>query len=704
MDINEKTTKWNIDLRKKTNISNKKEPFLVTSNFQQPLLQTLPSSTSLFSTLENIIYPVKSTSIESMSNSTSIPTYAKILELTKGDFKNPNSGEPGIYPGQNNYIDSNGVYYISVYNGNTYLNGFNCNNDGCDMSGVSIYVNGNDCKKEECDISKIDITTESGNTKVNTPNSIIIEDGYNKFDASTINLKGVTFGGKTLVEYLKSQTSNSMLGGNKPLNLPALLPTNSKKSFDIITQSYYTPANPKTNNNDSIINLFDATSTIRSNPFTSNTMNTPVGNSEEGMTDSKTEGIVKLNTDGSNPKQVFKNFISWWKYTLAPYISKNNPIALVNSTLVYFFNKFIQLFGGNYPVIQYFIILFYYYIFIGYLICIFVTYNLFYSFFFKQKVNIPSESENSNENVKMNFFIKMLNAILLKIPPLGFVYGLRNIINQIPDFLIILLKWMKLDSQDSYKLIFILIFVFSFYFILRLSIIFYTAFCNSLRFGNDDSGNTDSFTNNMTIFLVIYIIFTTIYYYNDSSLPPYTLYSPVCVIATIFFLVVKIIVSTSLVWITVFLMCLYIFFVTIIPIQGFTIIDEVNRFFNELNTYTNCENSTNCNEPTFFSKIIKFIIDFIYKNIFQIGLIVIFSFQLINHCYYIENEYVNFKSILIIICLLFIILGIVLIFFTQLQSLFSHVMVFFLNLMYIIIPMIIFIGVFTKKEGSEVSR
>jgi len=755
MNNDKKTTKWNINLRKKTETINKKEPFLISSTFQQPLLQELPSSTQNTNnplnttssiSIENFnfgsignAFPPNNFNVDSISNafkpneltphnifndSNQKSSYEKILKENHGNFTKIENAEPDTYPGQHNNVDSSGFYSLMVYNGNTYLNGFNCNNEGCDMSGVDIYVNWINCKSGDCDMSKVDITDDLNNTSVNTPGLVYFRNGGDTMiDASTMNLKGVTFGGKSLTNYLKSKKNNNLtttynnstIKGEKSLNLPTLTTPINSKSFDITTQSYYTPANSKPNNNDSIVNLFDAPSTVRTNPFTSNTMNIKVGDSEEGMTNSNTEGVVKLNINGSNPKQTFKNFISWWKYTFAPFIREYNPIALINVTIIFFFNVFIELFKGNYQVSSYISILIYYYIFIGYLICIFITYNLFYSFFLKEKPSSDKVNLNNTEPGNLNFFLSLSNTILSNIPPLGFVFGLRYIINQIPDFLIIALKWMKLDTQDSYKIIFIFLFLFSFYFIIRLSIMFYYAFCNSFRFGNDDSGNTDTFTNNITIFLVIYIIFTTIYYYNTYSngtpIPPIIIYTIPYFIFIILFLIIKIIISISLVWITVFLLCIYVFFVTIVPVQGFTIIHDVHNFFNTLNTTSNCENDNNdnndnnCNKSSLFSKIIKFVINFIYKNIFQIGLILIFTFQLIDHCYSINNEYINFKSMLIIICLLFIFLGIVLILFTKLQELALNVMVMSLNIsFYIIIPIIIIIGLIRKESVYEVSN
>jgi len=660
-------TKWNINLQNKTSNT---EPFLVTSNYQQPLLQTLSFSKPSFS--PELPYPVSSTTIEPMgnrgdrgdrSNKSRIPTKEEIdkmnkkakAEMCKSCNTKPVEIQPRPEPGKDRYVDSTNPtnpYSIKIYNKNTYLNGFNCNDGGCDMSGVDIFVNWVNCKGGGCDMSGIDINeSESTNIKFNTPNKVYFRDGGSKmFDANKIDLNGVTFGGNVFTKYLN--------------NLNESINSISRGKFDISAGSYFPPDNTKVNYFNK--NPFQTRPTVRTNPLSTNHLNTPIG-SIEPLANKESEGTNTLNfkSDGDSRK----DFLTLWKTKVVPFIIKYNGVALINEGVVYVFNKFfIELFNGNFQTNAYMTVLTNYYIFIGYLICIFVTYNFFYRsiYIFIKKNNSESndQEENNETTTQGNIISSIVAGIRLIFFPVNFLMTLYEFIND--------LRKLVLSTNNNvmilYKFIFVALFLLILYLVLYLKIPYYLseAFLNSLRFGKDEKGKIDIFTHYTMIVISlfgIYVLFNEISKPPDINMPDPRGQAAITVVWLFLLLLgflFRFIISISITWFTVFVICIIIVFYTLIPPLwlNFGIIHEIDKYFD--NTYDINYNSkqdisseTEHIESTEL-RTFSMVVDFIYKYIFQFGLIGVFIIQIINYSKNIKNEYSLFKAMLLSACCFFI--------------------------------------------------
>lgn len=653
MSNNSNQTKWNINLRKNTEYTSNTEPFLVTSNFQQPLLQTLPFLKPSQEMFAGLPYPISTSTIETMGNRsdmgnrTPIPTKEEIAKMNakvNNCNKKPVAVKPTTLPGQHNYIDPSGSYSLKIYETDTYLNGFKCNDGGCDISGIDIFVNWVNCKGGGCDMSGIDINeSDSANIKVNTPKKVYFRDGGSSMiDANKMDLKDVTFGGNTLTNYIFNLKKNSVPQGK----------------FDISSGSYFQTDNTKVNYFEK--NPFVMPVTVRTNPLTHPTMNTPI---VEGLQNTDSEGTNKLDikSDGDSKK----DFITWWKKTAVPNIIKYNGVALINEGLIYVFNKcFIEIFDGNFQANAYTTVLINYYIFIGYFICIFITYNLFYRFFFNSsQIKSKDDDEEPTKITVLSSIFDLLKKIFF---PLAFLSLLNKFITETPLILTNTLSKTGLNKILLDKIIFIVLFILTIYVVLYLNLPYYlaTAFLNSLRFGKDEFGKVDIFTHYTMISISGFGIFTTFYNFHQpdidvNDIKTETVFTILYFLATMLGLLIKLIISISLTWVTVFIMSCIIVFFTVIPRYGFGIIHELNCFFDE--TYkVNYTPSDNTDDKSFDesseSRAFTKIINFIYNYIFEFGLIILLIFQSIKYGKIINNEYSYFKAMLLSACYFFIII------------------------------------------------
>jgi len=662
-----KQTKWNINLRNKKESINSTEPFVVTSNYHEPLLQTLPF-------LQSLPFPISSSStttnppiIETLSNRSSmssnrsaIPTENEIAKMNTKVNNVCNSTttpteKPTPIPGKNNRVDSNGKYSIVMYNGNTYLNGFNCNEGGCDMSGVDVYINWENCKNGGCSLNDIEIKSDP--TDVNTQNKVYFRDGKdNLIDAFKLNLKDVTFGNVSLVDYLtRPKPSIDILAGGtvNPLNTAGSVDTSipNKKYFQADTsRPNYFNKNP-----------FDTPPTERSNPFTTKTMNSPI-ESNEGLTGQEEKGINKIDTKKSG--DVKKNFFTWWENTAVPIIIKYNAVALINQALYYIYNKFfIELFGGNFQLSAYITVLFNFYIVIGYMLCIFITYNVYYRFFlrfFKDQPNEKSEKDNSkSEKTSSTFLTGIISALKKTFFAVDFLYSLIDFINQIPIVLVESFERTSITNKTLGKAIFVGLFLLILYLVLYLQWPYYLgkAFINSLRYGKDENGEIDIFTHYTMISICLFGIAMTIYNYGyetiqDKSTRINDAWSFTYILITIFTIIFKLILSISITWMAVFVLCVNIIYYTVFPINLFKNIHDINKCFDK--KYEPLSLDSNLTVEIKDGSNIALIVDYIYKYIIEIGLIAIFVIQSIKYGKTIDNQYSLFKAMLISVCWFFI--------------------------------------------------
>jgi len=164
---------------------------------------------------------------------------------------------------------------------------------------------------------------------------------------------------------------------------------------------------------------------------------------------------------------------------------------------------------------------------------------------------------------------------------IGPVKMIYNGMRKISDILVNYLEKMErngfLEKNDRYKIIFVLLFLCSIYFVLNLMTYLYDAFKESVKFNQDD------FNMKMTIFIILYAICSTIY--NECSIDRLVAdaYNPTRIVFLILTLIILIIISTLYSWMAVFLVCLLIFLMTVIPIMftskyGFEIFRYINYF------------------------------------------------------------------------------------------------------------------------------
>ena len=462
-------TKWNIKFNnkyQKNTLSNTNtelhEQFETTYlNFQQPLLKTIfpfpKSSTNIEKNKEQntesflsfddtnsnfkktplqtakLHAEFMSSKIENMESSERSKYLTKEIAKYKGNFVEPNLGIPIKF--EKNEVGSDGNYSITQYNNNTYLNGYNCNTDGCDMKGI--------------DISGVD---PKG---VNTPKLLYFRNGGNiMIDASTLDLSGVTFGGNTLAKYLKGEPKSSQYMGTIPSGPPL-----SYTEDDIQINSNLPSANSSDKLNLTQTNPFITQPTTRTNPYTSTTtMNTPTTENLSNNPNLNTFSIQGTNTFDTSTLDVnasYNNIINFWTNHIANNIIQYNPIEICQNNLIWIYNNlFINLFNGKYQLNAYNYIFFNYYIFILLILCILITYNLFYVLFYK------------SNGVGMYFpqFDKMPDLFIFKyvIGPVKFIYnGLRKMSDILVNFLEKMEQSGFLEKNDRYKIIFVLLFLFS---------------------------------------------------------------------------------------------------------------------------------------------------------------------------------------------------------------------------------------------------
>jgi hypothetical protein len=235
-----------------------------------------------------------------------------------------------------NAVGPDGIYSITKYKNDTYLNGYNCSVNRCDMGGVDI--------------------SGSDPDGVNKPGLLYFRNGGDiMIDASTLDLRKVTFNGKSLRDHL----ANYPKSGGITDSIPPM-PSLSYNLEDINIESNIPPANSSNKLNLTQTNPFNTVPTVRTNPYNSDTtMNTPVtenlsNGTESGGVIPSIQGTNNFDTSNFDMNTSYNNIIQFWTNHIANNIIQYNPISIfqINTKCVYD-NLFINLFNGNFQLNAY---------------------------------------------------------------------------------------------------------------------------------------------------------------------------------------------------------------------------------------------------------------------------------------------------------------------------------------------------------------
>lgn len=362
-----------------------------------------------------------------------------------------------------------------------------------------------------------------------------------------------------------------------------VLPSNAAKSK---YESAYTPR----------VNTTDITNTnlgkkleepqVENNPFTSEIMNTPVSEAKpkkEKFTN-RWSSIIE-NMSGSdnqqpslddievNPEESYEDTIKNWK-KIGEAIKEYNPLGMIKLVCVFVYDEIYVkiMLKGKFQQSLYGKMKENYFMFIYLLISILVTYNLFYLYFYRDFQNeriafIPVEKLNG-------FYI--LNYV---INPVKLMYSSLLIARDfIEEKLDEAYRKDVIGKHDKYKIIIVMLFLFSVLFVSQFMGILYDAFFNTLSLKNDDFGN---------YILIVIVIYGFYCFGLEVCNDPTLRFWPVFIVSLIRFIIILII-STSFTWLAVFLICVIIFLSTVFPWmviyskQQFEIFQEINGFCHDL--------------------------------------------------------------------------------------------------------------------------
>jgi hypothetical protein len=358
-----------------------------------------------------------------------------------------------------------------------------------------------------------------------------------------------------------------------------------------------------------------------------------------------------------------------WKES-ADKIDKFNPLMILATGLLNIYGWFVSLFPFTFD--EYTLGLVNFAEFVLFIICIYVTYNVFFVFVYKENGKRPAFIEiNSVPNL---FIFKFIFG------PLALMQIVLNFVFEWID------KWFEqmeftgiIPHKMRYKVLFVLIFMLSAYFSKTYLIPMYRAFINSIRFEKDE-------WNDVAVAIItIYAIVSTMYV--EMTVKPKDLqgmltevtskFSALNIIIKIATLLGLIIFSTINAWIFVFFLCLVIGTVMFLAIPlykglgAFAFFEKINDFcqyesvedvistmvetnikiVGGSNMDTN-EDDTTCKMPlTAIQQIIKIImdiIDAIFANIFELAFIALFLFH--TYIYITKLVYSQLQISFIAIC------------------------------------------------------
>ena len=325
---------------------------------------------------------------------------------------------------------------------------------------------------------------------------------------------------------------------------------------------------------------------VENNPFTSDSMNTPVSEvkpKKEKFTN-RWSSIIETLVGSDNqqpslddievsPEETYEDTIKKWK-EIGDAIKEYNPLGMLKLACVFVYDELYVkiMLKGKFQQSLYGKMKENYFMFIYLLISILVTYNLFYLYFYRDFQNeriafIPVEKLNG-------FYI--LNYV---INPVKLMYSSLLIARDfIEEKLDEAYRKDVIGKHDKYKIIIIMLFLFSVLFVSQFMGILYDAFFNTLSLKNDDFGNYA---------LIVIVIYGFYCFGLEVCNDPTLRFWPVFIVSLIRFIIILII-STSFTWLAVFLVCVIIFLSTVFPWmviysqQQFEIFQEINGFCHDL--------------------------------------------------------------------------------------------------------------------------
>lgn len=260
------------------------------------------------------------------------------------------------------------------------------------------------------------------------------------------------------------------------------------------------------------------------------------------------------------------------------------------------------------------------------LISFFITYNIFFVFFYKKVDNISlflKQITQYNDFIIFKYLLTPLKYL---------IYALFYLVDKWEQRMNFIELNGNIPKNTHRKITFCMLFLVSIYFSMKMISYVYKTFLNSIRF------NRDNANSNMVIIIILCAIFTLI----------------VELKFVIIQFIVLIIFSIMNSWFSVLLVCLLIFTITIFPM---ILVYNIGVFekFKEINNYCNSvtdDDSENSNPNPIYEFFKWLVFNKIYSHMFEIVLIILFITQISNYYKNINNE--NLKIVLISICSFFI--------------------------------------------------
>lgn len=265
------------------------------------------------------------------------------------------------------------------------------------------------------------------------------------------------------------------------------------------------------------------------------------------------------------------------------------------------------------------------------LISFFITYNIFFVFFYKKVDNVSlflKQITQYNDFIIFKYLLTPLKYL---------IHVLFYLVDKWEQMLNFAEINGNIPKNTHRKITFFMLFLVSMYFSMKMISYVYTTMLNSIRF------NRDNANSNMVLIIILCAIFTLIVESNAIQL------------SVIIKFIVLIMFAIMNSWFSVLLVCLLIFTITIFPMI-LTYNTGVFEKFKEINNYCNDEinNSENPNpNPNPVYEFLKWLIfDKIYSHMFEMVLIILFIMHISRYYSSVTNK--NLKITLITICSFFI--------------------------------------------------
>jgi hypothetical protein len=362
--------------------------------------------------------------------------------------------------------------------------------------------------------------------------------------------------------------------------------------------SYIPPASNVDLTNNNVLSKIGEP-TVRNNPFTSSTATSPVkqkvNSSAEPNANSysadPTGGSYSADptggssssdpTGGSYPSplnkdttfdssETYEDLIRAWKKR-ADEFREYNPIGVIIIIIMFIYNKlFVELFGSQFQQSFYQPLMRNYFMFIKLVISIFVTYNLFYLYFYR------FEDGEYMLFLPINYIWGFkLGAFLVDWIPL-----LYNGFLATRDLIIFSMNQAEkrgyVNRFSKYKIIFVFLFLVSINFTTVWMEVFYDGFMNAL------SLNNDKFANNVLVVVILY----SIYCFVLGLIQYADVFQTTMVLVAIYIIAFLMLILISVYWVAlpVSIICIIVFMATVFPWMifrspfQFDVFHKINEF------------------------------------------------------------------------------------------------------------------------------